>query len=60
MISFSSKGAVMMMRSMPAPPPIFKADHPFLFGIFDRRTNIFLFWGRIAQPTTIDGSKDEL
>lgn len=56
----AATGAVMMTRCMPAPPPIFKADHPFLFGIFDQRTNVFLFWGRIAQPTTIEGAKDEL
>lgn len=55
----AATGAVMMMGSMPAPPPIFKADHPFLFGIFDQRSKVFLFWGRIAHPTTLD-TKDEL
>ena len=35
-------------------PTYFKADHPFLFGIFDCRTNIFLFWGKIANPASID------
>jgi len=53
----AATGAVMMMRSMPmpmAPPPIFKADHPFLFGIFDDTNEVFLFWGRIAHPTEIE------
>jgi len=54
----AATGAVMMLRCMPAPPPLFTADHPFLFGIFDKRTEVFLFWGRIAHPTPV--SKDEL
>jgi serpin B len=36
----------------PAPPPkVFKADHPFLFFIRDRRTNAVLFSGRVLDPT---------
>jgi len=45
---------------MPAPPPVFKADHPFFFGIFDRTSSVFLFWGRIAQPTAFKAGKEEL
>jgi len=44
----------LMPRSRrPSRPLIFKADHPFLFGIFDNMNQVFLFWGRIAHPTEI-------
>lgn len=31
--------------------PIFRADHPFLFAIHDRKTGGILFLGRMADPT---------
>ena len=31
-------------------PKVFKADHPFLFFIRDRRTNAVLFSGRFLDP----------
>jgi serpin B len=35
----------------PAPVPVFRADHPFLFAIRERRSNAILFLGRVADPT---------
>jgi serpin B len=44
--------AVLMPESGgPPPQPVeFKADHPFLFFIRDRRTNAVLFSGRLLDP----------
>jgi len=50
----AATGAVMMMRSMPAPPARFVADHPFLLAIMDRRTDVLLFFGRITEPTKVE------
>lgn len=32
------------------PPVIFKADHPFLFFIFDTNTKVILFIGQVTKP----------
>jgi serpin B len=34
----------------PPSPPVFRADHPFLFLIRDRTTGCVLFLGRIENP----------
>ena len=34
----------------PAPPPVFRADHPFIFCIWDTRSGSLLFLGRLADP----------
>jgi serpin B len=35
----------------PDPMPIFRADHPFLFAIRDRKSGAILFLGRVVDPT---------
>lgn len=37
--------------SVPPPPKVFKADHPFAFMIRDDKTGAILFMGRMADPT---------
>jgi len=46
----AATGAVMMMRSMPAPPEQFVADHPFIFFLRDKLTGMLLFQGRVVNP----------
>jgi len=47
----AATGAVMMMRSMPAPPEQFVADHPFIFYLRDKTTGMLLFQGRVVNPS---------
>jgi len=35
----------------PAPPPVFRADHPFLFFIRDTQSGTLLFLGRLTDPS---------
>jgi serpin B len=35
----------------PPPTPVFRADHPFLFFLRDRRSDLVLFLGRLLDPT---------
>jgi serpin B len=43
--------AAALRPSKPPPVPIFRADHPFLFAIRDRKSGTVLFLGRMADPT---------
>lgn len=38
------------LGSRPPEPKVFKADHPFLFLIWDRKTNTVFFSGRVMDP----------
>jgi len=43
--------ATAMRRDFPEPPPIvFRADHPFLFMIYDNDAGSILFLGRVEDP----------
>ena len=49
----AATGVVMRLTSIgPAPIPVFRADHPFLFLIRDNLTGGILFIGRVANPKT--------
>ncbi|HNY78712.1 MAG: serpin family protein [Sedimentisphaerales bacterium] len=48
----AATAVVMMLGGMPAPPPVFRADHPFLFLIQERQTGSILFIGRATDPTS--------
>ena len=39
------------LLSMPTPPPVFRADHPFVFLIRHNSTESILFLGRVVNPT---------
>jgi serpin B len=48
----AAASAVVISRTsaLPENPPVFRADHPFLFLIRDRRTGTILFLGRVQNP----------
>ena len=43
--------AVGLTSALPQEPPVFRADHPFVFLIRDTRTGLVLFLGRVTDPT---------
>jgi serpin B len=46
----AATGTVMRGHAMAANPPEFRADHPFLFLIRDKKTGYILFLGRVTDP----------
>ena len=47
----AATAGVMPLGAAPKPPPIFRADHPFIFLIREKQTGSVLFLGRMADPT---------
>ncbi len=46
----AATGITIGVTSMPAPPTMFMADHPFLFLIRQKDTGAIIFMGRFEQP----------
>lgn len=46
----AATAVVMRTTEMPAPPPTFRADHPFIFLIRDNQSGSILFLGRVVNP----------
>jgi len=49
----AATAVVIRIVRMPRPPPVFRADHPFLFIIQENKTGSILFMGRLSNPKPI-------
>ncbi len=46
----AATGMVMTTESVEPPPPVFHADHPFVWLIRDKRSGLVYFMGRVVDP----------
>lgn len=46
----AATAVAMALTAAPQPPVVFRADHPFLFFILERRSQSILFMGRLSKP----------
>jgi serpin B len=46
----AATGVQMALTSVAPPPPVFRADHPFIFLIRDNKSGSILFLGRLENP----------
>jgi serpin B len=46
----AATAVVIAKESVAAPPPVFRADRPFVFMIRDNRSGTILFMGKISNP----------
>jgi hypothetical protein len=49
----AATGVVVGVTSIPPPPPVFRADHPFLFALRDAHSGSLLFVGRLNRPEIV-------
>jgi serpin B len=55
----AATAVTMRVTSVPAPPKVFRADHPFIFVIRDIRSKSILFMGRVMNPEKQDEGNEE-
>jgi serpin B len=46
----AATGVAMRLTAAPVSPPLFRADHPFIFLIRHKPSGSILFLGRVARP----------
>ena len=46
----AATAVVMSLKSVAAPKPVFKADHPFIYIIRENSSGSILFMGRVTDP----------
>jgi serpin B len=52
----AATAVVMPASARPEPPPVFRADHPFIFMIRENASGSILFLGRMVNPKGAQGS----